>query len=351
MRSLRPTDSIREPRVVHVNDCAYTAANLIRAARAEGLPWSFIPVPTDEAGWQGRLGQLRRVAKGARWLAEVQRAAVINDLLHIHSGSLLQHTRYVRSDFVLHMHGSDLTYLAYDPAWQPRIRWGLQHAAHVYYSTPDLAAHALPHRPDAEHLPQPIDLGALPAWHPAERPTVVFCSRWDPRKGSPTQIAVARRLREIAPPDVRILGLDWGDDVEAARATGIELIPRSGHESYLALLAAAHVVVGQFGGLLSVSELEAMAIGPPVLSPVVLEWYADPPPLLGPHLPPHDGKSPAALDYEDVDAAARVVLNALVEPAALASSLHAAGWVDRHHSAQRAMTTVRDRYRRILSAR
>lgn len=270
-------------RALHVNDCAFTAENLVREAHSRALPWSFQPVAAPGRTWHGPVAQVERAALGAAWLTRLGARAARNDLLHVHSAGVVRHTRIVPKAFVLHLHGTDIRSLQYDPSWQAVIDWALRHARHVFYSTPDLAAHALPHRPDATYVPVPIDVGRLPAHRPdRDDPYVVVASRWEQVKGLDLQLETVQRLTTALAGRARVVGLDWGPGAPAAAAAGVTLLPRREHAAYLDLLAGAVGVVGQAGGILSASELEAIGIGVPVAVPVPLPLYvAARPPVLG----------------------------------------------------------------------
>ena len=149
-------------RALHVNDCAFTAKHLIAEAHRRGLPWSFLPVAAAGRTWDGPVAKGQRAVLGGTWLARLAAKAATNDLLHVHSGGVVQHTRLVPKRFVVHLHGTDIRTLQYDPRWQSTIDRALQGALAVFYSTPDLAEHTLPHRPDATYVPVPIDVDALP---------------------------------------------------------------------------------------------------------------------------------------------------------------------------------------------
>ena len=100
--------------------------------------------------------------RGAAWLGRLSAQSMRHDLLHVHSGSVLRHSRLVPKRFVLHLHGTDIRTLQYDPSWTAVVRAGVASARAVFYSTPDLAEHVLPLRPDATLLPVPVDVGRLP---------------------------------------------------------------------------------------------------------------------------------------------------------------------------------------------
>lgn len=109
------------------------------------------------------MGRPRRTALGARWVGVLAARAARVQLLHVHSGTVVAHTR-------------------------------LQ-----------------PHRADATLLPVPLPVATLPVWAPAERPRVVLASRWETVKGLDTQLEVAAGLRQALGAKVELVGLDWGE--------------------------------------------------------------------------------------------------------------------------------------------
>ena len=308
-------------RALHVNDCAFTAKHLIAEAHRRGLPWSYLPIAGDGRDWAGPVGQSQRAVLGAAWLARLAAKATTADLLHVHSGGVVQHTRLVPRRFVVHLHGTDIRTLQYDAQWQATIDRALEGALHVFYSTPDLAEHTLPRRPDATYLPVPIDVASLPAPVPAPgRPLVVFASRWESVKGLEAQLATAQEMVRALHGRARVVGLDWGPAAARAAEVGVELVPRRAHSSYLRLLAGATVVVGQAGGILSASELEAIGIGVPVVLPVPLPLY---PSSEIESAPPVLGGSPG----QAVEAVA-AILDGTLQP----DGERARAWVVDHHS-------------------
>jgi hypothetical protein len=323
--------------VLHVNDCAFTAANLVHEANGRGLPWAMTPLAASGQTWTGPVAQVRRAGLGAAWLSRLAARAARVDLLHVHFATVYQHTRLVPRRFALHCHGSDVRSLQYDARYAATIHGALAKAAAVFYSTPDLAQHTLPHRPDAVYLPVPIDTGALPAWAPTTGPPqVVFSSRWDHSKGLAAQLAIAADLvKAIKGTDAEVVGLDWGAAASAARDSGVRLLPRRGHTEYLRLLATAHVVVGQSSGILAASELEALGIGVPLLMTADHALYGDAtPPVL----------DAATTSPDDVVQAA---VQALADPAATAQQQHGPAWVSQHHGVGPAVDTVLGVYRSL----
>jgi hypothetical protein len=330
----RPDQS---PRVLHVNDCAFTAANLVHEANGRGLPWSMMPLAATGQSWAGPVAKVRRAGLGAAWLSRLAARAGRADLLHVHFATVYRHTRLVPRRFVLHCHGSDVRTLQYDPRYTATIHRALARAERVFYSTPDLAEHTLPHRPDAVYLPVPIDTGALPAWAPTSGPPqVLFASRWDDSKGLPAQLAIAKGLVAAAQGSgAQIVGLDWGPAAAAARDAGVRLLPRRAHAGYLRLLASAQVVVGQSSGILAASELEALGIGVPLLMTADHALYRDAtPPVL----------DSARTSPDDVVQAA---VQAVTDPAATAQSQRGPAWVREHHGSGHAVDRALGVYRSL----
>jgi hypothetical protein len=324
-----------DPTALHVGDAAQTGARLVRQARRSGLPWDQLPLADSAGSWPGPLGRLRRPLVGGAWLARLAVAARRHDVVHVHSATTLPHTRPVARRFVLHCHGTDVRASQYEPGRGTGIRAGLRDAEAVLYSTPDLAEHVLPHRPDARLLPVPVDTSSLPAWSPVQPQRVVFASRWEDVKGLAAQLETARLVLEAVPDGVEVLGLDWGPAAAEAAALGVRLVPRLDHDGYLALLAGASAVVGQAAGILSSSELEALGSGAPLLVPTALPHYADaPPPVLG-------------TDPASVAEAARALLDGSLphDPSAGRT------WVADQHGTARGVATLREVYRAVVEAR
>ncbi|HVL84624.1 MAG TPA: hypothetical protein VM367_10140 [Pseudonocardia sp.] len=324
------------PSVLHVNDAAFTARRLIAEGRRRGYPWHLLPRAAADQEWRGLAGRGRRALVGAAWVARLGVLARRHDVVHVHSASTLTHSRWGSRRFVLHCHGSDVRTAQYDPARTRSIRAGLRAAEAVFYSTPDLAEHVLPHRADAVYLPVPVDTHNIAHWVAGPgKPQVVFASRWGPEKGASTLLDIARELVVSLGDRADVVGLDWGPQAVDAAALGVRLVPRSDHATYLRLLAGAHVVVGQATGMLGGSELEALAAGCPLVVPVALPLYAAaPPPVLGGSV----GDAVAA-------AVALVDGNGSHDPEV------ARKWVRDEHGVDRAVDTVLEVYRDVLARR
>lgn len=304
-------------RALHIHDAAHTAENLVRAAGRDGLRWGRVPLPWFyRRQLRGPAGVLIRKARRLTWDSYLAVRGELVDVVHVHTGTLGEHARFLRTPYVLHLHGTDIRTRAYEEGWASRIAGAVDRAGAVLYSSPDLAEHTHRLRPDATYFPQPVDVPTLPRWSP--RPRVVFTSRWETVKGSAAQLEIARRLvAAVGRQGVEIVGIDWGPDARSAAEAGVRLYPRCSHADYLNLLSSASVAVGQMSGILAVSELEALGIGVPVVSGYRRDWY--------PRLQALGGPSVA----EVADAA----IEALADPERAAVRQHGRDFVTGEHDA------------------
>ncbi|WP_127129509.1 hypothetical protein [Georgenia sp. SYP-B2076] len=339
MVNLLPLGAPWGGKVLHLHDAAHTAENLVGSARRQGLPWSRIGLPWYyRHALPGPLGALVAKGRAPVWDAWLGARTLPANVVHVHTGTLGWHTRFFRRPYVLHLHGTDIRTASYESAWQAKMADGLARAAAVVYSSPDLAEHTRRFRDDAYYLPQPVDVASLPAWAPNARPRLVFASRWEAVKGADAQLEVARRVIAGAAAvglDVDVVGIDWGPAASAAAAAGVRLVPKLAHEEFLGLLATAHMVVGQMSGILAVSELEALAIGVPVVGGHRHDWYGGLNALSGP--------APGEV--------AEGALAALTDPAAAGVRLGGREWVLAEHDAAVGVRRLQGLYAEVAARR
>lgn len=327
-------------RVLHVNDCANYAHRVLAEAVERGYEWGFYPRAEASPGRSGVVGALAHAGRGATWLAGLGLHSLRADLFHIHSGSMLHHTRFVPKKYVLTLHGTDIRTLQYDPRWQKSIQEGVRGAAAVMYTTPDLREHVIGLRPDAIYLPVPITLPALPqrTEDAARSRRIFFVSRWDGSKGAEAQLATARFLVGQLPEGYEVAGLDWGPQSDEAAAAGVTLVPRMSHQAFLEYLSGCRVAIGQSSGLLGSSELEALGMGVPLYMPLADGLYPDKPPV---------GWG-AAVDPQGLAACLATEL----ESSSLLDSRSADGvrWVAQHHSTGATVDSLLKIYNLAVSA-
>jgi glycosyltransferase involved in cell wall biosynthesis len=322
------------PRVLHVFDCADVGSTLVRTARAQGRPWSYLAARDTSREGNDVRGRLKRLGGVAGWTARRWSLTLPADFLHIHFGTRVDiATRWPQRPFIVHFHGTDIRAFYRDPRQRAKIQWGADHAEAVLYSTPDLRQHAEQARPDAVYLPNPVDWAELPAWTPAGPPRVVFASRWEDSKGGAEQLKVAAAIKDATRGSVALEGLDWGNQAEEARALGVTLVPTMPKAAYLRWMSGAHCVVGQSAGILAMSELQALSMGVPLVMNLGEGYYTDAPVLQG------DGPEGLAAQ----------ALRALEDPLAASVQANAREWVERYHGPDVAVEKLAGIYRSVMA--
>ncbi|PVE18558.1 glycosyltransferase family 4 protein [Arthrobacter sp. Bz4] len=308
--------------------------NLVDMANEMGQPWRMTGIPWYyRRKWSGPLGHIVKRTRPVAWDATLALESARSDVVHIHTGGLAPHARWLRSPWVLHLHGTDVRTRQYEEDWTPKLRYGTEHADRVLYSTPDLREHVENLTDRAVYLPVTVRLDRAPLWRPVTG-RVIFASRWDPVKGAEAQIEVAARLKRERP-DLELLGLDWGSETEEARNVGVTLVPKMPHDDYREWLATASVVIGQMTDVLSVSELEALATGVPVVSSANPEYY--------PLLQLLGAAGPAAV--------AASVFSVIDDVRGAASVQDGPGFIGRVHDAKVGVATLLDLYSAVIEQR
>lgn len=247
-------------RIVHLNNIADTAKNLVRSGRALGRSWDLRLLPV------GRGNPIQVAAKRLSdlgvWATDARRP----DLLHVHYAPNAYYAWARRLPHVVHVHGTDLREDLHRPGVGLLVRKALEHADVVVAATPDLLESLQAVRKDAVHLPNPVTRELL---HRPPTPlpgtgTVVFNARWEDAKGGSELLTAAQELVKAG---ADVWGIDWGNQAAAARSAGVRLVPRLSKHEYHDFLESADVVVGQTGfGMLTISDLETLALGRPLVS-------------------------------------------------------------------------------------
>jgi hypothetical protein len=296
-------------RVTHLFDCAEVGSALVTEGRRQNQPWHQIQGPWTRRGTQKAY---------YRFVAELALRYPRTGLWHVHMGgrALWARGRFARP-YVLTLHGTDIRENYWQAEHHEKIKQDIDLAKHVFYTTPDLKEKAEKARPDAEYLPVALDMGVIPEWAPASRPRVFFPSRWDGSKGGDGLLAMAAEIAHAVEGRAELVGLDWGDRAAEAASLGIRLIPRMSQTDFLSELSQAHVAVGQTGGALGVSELQAMAIGVPLIFSDPVAGYPK-------------GNDMGAIVVARKDAGSAVV-DALADPESTSAKVGGPAYVRRHH--------------------
>jgi glycosyltransferase involved in cell wall biosynthesis len=326
-------------KIVHVREISNVAATLVDGLRRLG----------HEADL--KLMQTRRTEASAARRAlllpdRLREAASINryvrrggfDIVHIHWAYMGWMGIVGGYPYLLHCHGSDLRRNLGWPVLGWLTRRSLKRAQRVFYSTPDLIAHATRVRPDSVFIPNPINLERFRPTKPSDGTTtrILLMSRFEAVKGPETAVGMIRELKR-RDPRVQVDAFDWGvAKSEFADPGQMNLIPTVPYRDMPALLNAYDVIVGQFRlGIVSMSELEAMACGKPVVSHFAYpEVYDEPPPLFS-----------TRNIYDGAD-----TLTRLVEDKKMREEVGQKGrvWVEEHHDFLHVAKLVERHYQEAL---
>ncbi|PUA31216.1 MAG: hypothetical protein B9J98_07090 [Candidatus Terraquivivens tikiterensis] len=259
---------MREPiRVVMVNDCAWVGQTLIKYS-PPGVVYRHIKRSRNVIS--KTLGILVKIA-----LSD-------GDVFHVHYG--LQDHLLVKSlkrtPTVCHFHGSDLR-ATLNSKWGWVVRENLESADKVLVGVPDVLPVARRYRPDAEYLPNPVDLELFKPQAVREHPgfNVLWASDLSYVKGVEKFVmAFSEFQREHPDSTLRVInhGRDSGRVLSLLRRLGVrhEVVGYRAHEGMAELYGWADVVATDLAlGYLHMSSLEAMACARPVVQYVNEEYY------------------------------------------------------------------------------
>lgn len=251
-------------RVVHVGDVARVASELVRGIN-EFTPWEAVhvpvPVPPPADSRLRRAGQLAE--RVARLLGPVSRqiTAAEPDVVHIHWAQNAPWVRAGAKPVVVHVHGSDVRFRSSSLAFRP-VEWALRRADLIQVVTPDLLAY-VPN--GATVAPNPVDTRF---WAPRARTgdgRVLIHARLSPIKGGTSLVDAGAQLVSAG---IEVRSFAGGEYDDEARSVGVTLLPKSDKAGVREEILQADVVIGQARlGILSLSELEAMACERPVVMP------------------------------------------------------------------------------------
>ena len=310
-------------KIAHVNDIAHVSITLAEGLRLRGhevevfrleLAGGKLPTWTKVLmlPWRGaEIHNLNRKIRAGGF-----------DVVHIHFAYLGWAGILGRYPYVLHCHGTDVRRNLNQFYQRPFIVQSLQQATQVFFSTPDLAEHILPLRPDAVWFPNPTNTHRFcPGGNTkaATHPRVLFISALSRIKGVERAFQVIDLLQKQMP-EVEIAVMGFGDQLPRYRNwPGINILNRMPYDAMPTLIQSYDVVVGQLRlGIVSMSEQEAMACGKPVVGEFKYpEVYDVSPPIL-------TGDTPEEL--------AGQVVRLLNDDAARQAAGHRAReWVVTHH--------------------
>ncbi|MFZ1381195.1 MAG: glycosyltransferase [Scrofimicrobium sp.] len=262
-------------RVLHLGNVANTGANMVATARSEGRSWALRELPASPS-LRSASAWLSRGKDALDYMTHIPTP----DLVHVHYGPNGYYGSLKNSPFVLHLHGTDLRVDLNRPLLGDLEKHSLKKAAAVVVATPDLLEAAREIRPDARWIPNSLPLAAFVELKRGDSATeeccgVFFSARWDDSKGGLPLIELAKKLIDDG---TEVVGVEWGDYSELARKVGVKLLPRMTPSEFRAAMAQSSVIVGQFfTGSLTISDLEGLATGRPLVTQVDADAEQDAP--------------------------------------------------------------------------
>ena len=187
---------------------------------------------------------------------------------------------------ILHAHGTDLRSTKTNRHYRLIVKWACSRSDLLFYSTPDLKILADKFHSNSNFLPNPIDTDFFRPIksHEYENRVLIFSSL---NKFKRMEISLgACKLLDNIKFDVVFFGPHREYYREKYKQDNVSFIPPVDHSQIPSLLAKYPLVIGQFSGILSLTELESMACG----KPVITYWkfdraYPQPAPVLSAQTP------------------------------------------------------------------
>jgi glycosyltransferase involved in cell wall biosynthesis len=183
--------------------------------------------------------------------------------------------------FLVQAHGSDVHKEMNTPGLFHLNRRVLEAARTIFYVTPNLEPFVHRFQDKLVYLPNPIRVRANAAPAPAAVRSIVIFMRLDPVKGVRFVFPAVRQLAA----SMEVTALAWGPLTEVLMqryGDVVRFVPPVPHDEVGRFLEQFDLVVGQMEqGALGLSELEAMAVGRPLVSGIDRNLYpGDKPPVV-----------------------------------------------------------------------
>lgn len=253
-------------RIAEINDVASVASEITSGLVRRGHEVELIHPRLYGAHLPDAIKPVVAPARLYDWANIVRRVRGRRfDLLHIHYAYLGMVGVLARKPYLLHCHGGDVWGLT--PFTRPLAARALRSAAHVFYSTPNLAPYTHRYRPDAEFLPNPIDTALFaPTSAAGTQGGVYICCALDDFKGGRVLLEACRELCRTRP-DIQVTVIGGGKYTpEFAALRNVRVLPFQRREELPRLIGEHGIVIGQMAlGAAGMAELEAMACGRPVI--------------------------------------------------------------------------------------
>ena len=249
-------------------------AKLLRDA---GHKVDQIALPSQGARWRWPAKALTIPVRLAALLPVVRRLRQGRyDVIHIHFLSQGVVGILARVPFFAQAHGSDLHTNLLNPAYGPVTRAVAKRAKAIFYVTPNLRAFLDGFQAKLVYLPNPVELAAAPA--PTGVARILIFTRLHPIKGVERIFPAVQGLSAMA----EVTALEYGPlaaDYIARYGKWVKFRPPVAHDEIQEFLGRFDVVIGQMRqGVLGLMEIEALAVGRPVICAIDSDLYRDDPP-------------------------------------------------------------------------
>jgi glycosyltransferase involved in cell wall biosynthesis len=267
---------------------AGVAAVQAKLLRDAGHDVDQIPLSQAGATWAWPAKALAIPYRLAAYLPTINRIRRGRyDVVHIHWLSHGIAGVLSGQPFFAQAHGSDLHLNMRNPVYRLVTRTVLKNAKRVFYVTPNLREYLAGFEPKLIYLPNPVDVdGLAPKAFPTEPKRALIFTRLDAIKGVDRIFPAVERLSQV----VEVTALDWGPLAASYRQSysrWVRFVPPVAHADVGAFLQQFDVVIGQMRqGILSLSEIEALAAGRPVITGIDPTLYQEgAPPVMAAHSP------------------------------------------------------------------
>jgi glycosyltransferase involved in cell wall biosynthesis len=329
------TRGLKPPKIAIVNDIAGVARAETRILREAGYDVTFFDLPGIGASWPPLAKALAMPVRLASYLPIIVRLRCGGyDFLHIHFITQGIIGLVVGKPYFIHAHGSDLHVNFGSPLKKALSLKVLRHSRGVFYATPNLRQFLQAFEYKAYFIGNPIDTGVFRVRrNPSVISDVLVFARLEPVKGVDRIFEKVEELSRM----VRLTAIAWGPWAREYRkryGEKVRFIEPVPHAQIPFLLDGFDAVIGQMRqGILSLSELEALAVGRVVITGLDQRLYrTDPPPVA------HASNGDELIS----------TLKRLIDHPEEASSLSRSGpaWIERHHSPKTHLRHLRQAYAR-----
>ncbi|WP_207893644.1 glycosyltransferase family 4 protein [Tepidibacillus fermentans] len=275
-------------KILHFNDIANVSSTLVEASKSHGIYSEIYRIPL---GNYKKTSILRKIALFINRLKEIRKLKKYFkenhfSVLHIHYAYFGILGILTRIPYYLHCHGTDIRGNLKHPIFKWITLLSLKKAKKVYFSTPDLGEEVLRIRKDAKFIPNPINMNMffLDTNRSNEKQLhsktkVLVISKLDPTKG--IEIAIETINQLAARSDIEFTMFNFGvDHIKylnlLQNREKIKFIDKVPYSEIPKLISEHDIVIGQLKlGAIGMSELEALAVGRPVICKFDYDGFYD----------------------------------------------------------------------------